>query len=90
MATADRTIEIHSEKTFLTVGKQQRFDDLTLPLLSDHRFLVISRGLIANLDYAQSIKDSCLLMQNGDMLPISRRRSAEVSDAFVRFRFEHH
>lgn len=89
VTTADRTIEVHNENTFFTVGKQKSFDALTRPLQSDYRFLLIGRGLIVNLAYAQSIKDGCLLMQNGDLLPISRSRTSEVSDAFVRFRFEH-
>lgn len=88
VTTANRNIEIHGIDTTVTTGKQFTFQELTEPLLNDYRFLIIGKGLIANLSYVQNIKGNCLIMKNKESLPISRSRLSEVSEAFFRFRFE--
>lgn len=87
VTTANRSIEIHGTDAVVTTGKQFTFQELTTPLLNDYRFLIISKGLVANLNYVQKIEGNSLIMQNGDCLPISRSRLAEVSEALTRFRF---
>jgi len=86
--TSNRNIEIHGNDAIVTTGKQFTFQELTGPLLNDYRFLIIGKGLVTNLSYVNKIEGNSLIMQNGENLPISRSRLSEVSEAFIRFRFE--
>ncbi|MGL5259906.1 MAG: LytR/AlgR family response regulator transcription factor [Lachnospiraceae bacterium] len=88
ITTAGRCIEIHGKDIILTTGTQTTFEELATPLLEDYRFFAISKGVVVNFNYVESMNKTDVLMVNGALLPISRGKQAEVSTAFVRFRFE--
>ena len=49
--------------------------------------LACSRGIIVNFDKIRRFTDSVLSMQNGDTVPVSRRRLREVKDAYAEYVF---
>ncbi len=57
-------------------------------LLHYRQFCCINKGCIVNLAMVRKAADSTFLMQNGEALPIARRRYKEVFEAYTRFRFE--
>ena len=72
----------------LTARRQSTFDALAAPLLADFRFLSINKGIVVNMNYIESIEKNTAVMENGKILPISRRKQSEVATALVQFRFE--
>lgn len=57
-------------------------------LLTDDRFKSVNKGCIVNFSMAKRIDGGVFTMQNGDKIPISRRRYKEISEAYTRYRFE--
>ena len=51
-------------------------------------FTVCSKGIIVNLHEVESIQADTFRLTDGSKVPISRRRAAQVKDAFAAFRFE--
>ena len=51
-------------------------------------FLVSSRGIIVNLHEVDAKLSDSFRLSNGEMIPISRRKSREVQDAYAKFHFE--
>ena len=56
-------------------------------LCSRPGFISCSRGIIVNFDKIRRFTDSVLSMQNGDTVPVSRRRLREVKDAYAEYVF---
>lgn len=63
------------------------FRDFTTLLPKDGRFLICGRGLAVNLSQLLQVEDGVLLLKNGERLPFSRRRKAEVQKAFAEWIF---
>ncbi len=57
-------------------------------LLHYRHFCCINKGCIVNLAMVRRMTNSEFLMQDGQLLPISRRRYRDVSDAYTRYQFE--
>ena len=47
-----------------------------------------SKGILMNFHEVRQLLDTSILMSDGTTLPISRRRSKEVRDAYTKFRFQ--
>ena len=56
-------------------------------LCSRPGFTSCSRGIIVNFGKIRRFTDSVLSMQNGDTVPVSRRRLREVKDAYAEYVF---
>ncbi len=57
-------------------------------LLPYRQFCGINKGCIVNFAMVKKLSGSEFLMENGEVLPISRRRLKEVSESYTRYRFE--
>ncbi len=57
-------------------------------LLTDERFRSVNKGCIVNFAMVKRMDGSVLTMQNGDKIPISRRRYKEISEAYTKYRFD--
>ncbi len=57
-------------------------------LLPYPEFCTINKGSIVNMAMVERISKNTFHMKNGELLPISRRRFKEVSDAFARYQFK--
>ncbi len=57
-------------------------------LLPYRQFYGINKGCIVNFAMVKKLSGSEFLMENGEVLPISRRRFKEVSESYTRYRFE--
>ena len=65
-------------------GRKNEIEDL---LCSRPGFATCSRGIIVDFDKIRRFTDSVLSMQNGDTVPVSRRRLREVKDAYAEYVF---
>lgn len=54
-------------------------------LLSRPEFLKTHRSYLVNLSYIQAIDINCVIMKNGDSIPVSRQRRSQVQDAYMHF-----
>ncbi len=57
-------------------------------LLPHYEFITINKGNIVNMDMVEKISKNLFHMKNGELLPISRRRFKEVSDAYARYQLK--
>jgi DNA-binding LytR/AlgR family response regulator len=85
----NRNTEIHFIKDKVILPAAVSFGDTVEPLLADDRFVLSCKGVVVNLDHVKSLAGSDFIMENGDKLPISQRRLAQVNDAFIDYSFEH-
>ncbi len=58
-------------------------------LLTRHKgFCVINKGCIVNFAQVRSIETNAFVMQNGETVPVARRRFKEIENAYTRYIFE--
>ena len=83
----NHTIIIHSKKR---ADLQTRISQTEWELLlSKYDFLYsCSKGIVVNFHEIERQESNLFIMKNGENVPISRRKSKEVSEAFAHFRFE--
>ncbi len=62
--------------------------DVEKLLLSHKGFCVINKGCIVNLSQVSKIGANEFLMQNGNVVPIARRRFKEIESTYTKYRFE--
>lgn len=58
-------------------------EDLKPLLPQDGRFFECHRGIVVNLDRVGALERQVVTMENGDILPISRRRRARMEQAYA-------
>lgn len=78
---------LHSERGVRQISRSMRssFSDLAIELSSDARFVRTHAAYIINIEHAERIERTAVLMDNGDRVPISRSRRRKVLDSFGRF-----
>ena len=58
-------------------------------LLSEHSYLYsTSKGIVANFYEVAKLDDGLFVMSDGSQVPISRRKTKDVSERYTSFRFE--
>ncbi len=57
-------------------------------LLSHYEFITINKGNIVNMEMVEKISKNTFHMKNGELMPISRRRFKEVSDAYAAYQLK--
>ena len=57
--------------------------DFKRALPEDNRFFECHRGVTVNLDAISALRDDVVMMRNGDVLPVSRRRRAALEKAYM-------
>ena len=57
-------------------------------LCENSYFSCCTKGVIVNFHEVTSLNGNDFTMSNGDMVPISRRKSKEVIDAYTKFKFD--
>ncbi len=62
--------------------------DLEPLLLQYKNFKQVNKGCIVNFAMVKRIDGSVFTMQNGENVPISRRRLKEIGEAYTEYRFE--
>lgn len=55
------------------------------PTSGGERFLMTERGYIVNLYHVECLEDGSLLLDNGEVLPVSRSHMREAREAVIRF-----
>lgn len=59
--------------------------DFEETLLTRPEFLKTHRSYLVNLNSIQAIDINCVIMKNGDNIPISRQRRSQVQDTYMHF-----
>lgn len=62
-----------------------KYSDYAEELLEDERFLECYRNLTVNMDYIDKPLESAFSLTTGDIVPISRRRKAEVLEKYTNY-----
>ena len=57
--------------------------DIKDMLPKDGRFFECHRGIIINLDTVSTLDSQVIIMENGDTLPVSRRKKTELDQAYA-------
>lgn len=58
-------------------------------LLAEHKFLCsCSKGIVVNFYEVNRVENGIFLLHNGESVPISRRKTKEMTENYAHFRFE--
>ncbi len=79
----ERKLYLHMTTGVLLI--HGKYSDYQAHFLSDPRFLECYRNLIINMDYIEAPSNNEFIMKNGDILPISRRKRAEVMGIYMKY-----
>ncbi len=83
----NHSIIIHSKKRASLQTRMSQTEWETL--LSEYNFLCsCSKGIVVNLHEVDRIDNGMFLLHNGESVPISRRKTKEMTETFARFCFE--
>ena len=83
----NHSIIIHSKKRADLQTRMSQTDWESL--LSEYQFLYpCSKGIVVNFHEVDRYEDGMFFLKNNEMVPISRRKSKDVLEAFAHFRFE--
>lgn len=64
------------------------FTALTKPLMSDERFLQLSRGILCNMDYITGFSKDCCNLSNNTFLPITICNAKKLEQAWRNYTFD--
>lgn len=79
------SLKLHTDG--LVYSPYLTLQELRALLPEDGRFLECYRGVLINLDRVKRIEDTAVVMENGDNLPVSRRKRQELVNAYAARRF---
>lgn len=83
----NHSIIIHSKKRADLQTRMSQTEWETL--LAEHNFLCsCSKGIVVNFYEVDRVENGMFLLHNGESVPISRRKTKEMTEAFAHFRFE--
>ncbi len=83
----NHSIIIHSKKRADLQTRMSQTEWETL--LAEYDFLCsCSKGIVVNFYEVDRVEDGMFLLNNGESVPISRRKAKEMSENFAHFRFE--
>ena len=79
-----RKLKVYLDNGKILYGKYIRasFSENIAPLLEDSRFIFAHRSFAINIDKAEELKKSELIMKNGVIVPVSRNRYVEIKEAY--------
>lgn len=63
------------------------YSDMENILCRFDSFISCFKGVIVNLEYVDDLADGNMIMRSGDRVPVSRRKAAEVKQAFADYLF---
>ncbi len=78
-----RKLYLHLTNSSIQIYEKYAF--LATKLLQDSRFIECYRNIIVNIEYINTPLENDFLMKNGEKIPISRRRKAEVMDRYISY-----
>ncbi len=78
-----RTTEIHLQNELLKQSSAVNFKKTIEPLLSDSRFYSPSKGIVVNLEHVSHMEKGYFFLDNGEMVPISRRKMTDAKKHFL-------
>lgn len=80
-----RTTEVHLQNKVLSQSSGINFMKTVEPLMSDSRFYSPSKGFIVNMDYVSKITKEHFILENHEVVPISRRIMPEAKKEFLNY-----
>lgn len=76
--------KLHLHLTNYDINIMGKYEDYQQQFLSDSRFIECYRNIIVNMDYIEAPLDCDFVLRNGERLPISRRKKAEVMGIYTK------
>ena len=64
---------------------QKEVESLLIP---NPEFIIVGQGAVVNLCYVQGVSKKNLIISNGDVLPIPKRKYTEIKDVYTNYCFE--
>ena len=65
------------------------FSTLCEPLAEHDDFCMINRGIIVNMAHVKSCDSTCVMLDNGDNLPVNTKKSAAIKQRITAYMFNH-
>lgn len=84
---ASRTIVLHctNDKNYHSIFIRENFESEIGPLLSDPSFVQTHKSFAVNMEHVERMQTQNLLMTNGALIPIARKRQGEVKRSYLKF-----
>lgn len=64
---------------------RKSFEEEVRPLAEDKRFVHVHKSFLVNMDHIYKLAQNTIIMENGQNIPISRTRAAEVKKAYLMY-----
>ena len=64
------------------------FSSMVKRLTQDHRFLVINRGILVNLDHVVKMQEYSCIMDNKEVFPLNKRKANELRKSYIKWQFD--
>lgn len=81
-----RTVCIHTPNQ--VIAATGTFRDLTESLMNDRRFLLCIKGVLVNMDYIASNRESAFILKNGEEIPVNVRNKKQILQTYRSYIFE--
>lgn len=80
-----RTVRIHLADRI--VNADRGFYNVAAPLLEDDRFIECYKGVVVNIEHIKKQIDDDFILDNGERIPISKRKKKELVRLFMEYEF---
>ncbi len=84
--TRNHYVEIHTINNIYR--SYMTFDEFYALLPQQDSFQICHRGIVVNFDRVLKLEEQSFLFENGETVPISRSKKAEIKNAYAIYAFE--
>ena len=81
-----RNVKIHLAERL--VDADRGFYNVVNPLLDDRRFIECYKGVVVNMEHIRNQIDDDFILDNGEKVPISKRKKKDIIRLFMEYTFE--
>lgn len=87
IVSINRITTINLKNDTIRLSSHVSFTKVVEPLLEDYRFIKCGKGIVINMAHVEKMTEDEFLMDNGQVIPISRRELADVKKTYMNFSF---
>lgn len=63
------------------------FEEVIEPIPSEEAFVQVHKSFFVNMKYIKTIREESVLLDNGDVIPVARRRKSDLKDRYMSYVF---
>lgn len=84
---SSRILEIHltDRKTIKSIFIRKSFDEELREIISERNFMQVHKSFLINLNYVKKLTGNNVLMESGENIPVSKKRTADVKKEYLLF-----